>query len=226
MKIDRIQFFRIDAPTKTFQEVDGFGAGDGAQFFQATLGENLPAKTKVKWLWYIHNPRNSSLDAQIFEYAAEVPETKILNSRMELMTGWPIGPYKGELYIDDKIATTFTYDVAGEALKVIETTLHSDNEGALGAVLDAFPPTQHVQHFRVRLNGIVPANATLTWVFNALETEGGNDIEIFRLETPPDGLVDIITTSLSLQTDFPKGKYRADFAVNGKLLTQIAYVVA
>jgi hypothetical protein len=103
--------------------------------------------------------------------------------------------------------------------------MQDNGSGAAGDEVKAFKPTDHVQYFDVQLTQFLNVGSTVNWVFTAVDTSAGKDIKITEVNTKV-VVANHLNANLSLDKDFPTGKYKADISVDGKPLGTIEYTVA
>jgi len=122
-------------------------------------------------------------------------------------------------------ASTSTSDNSGASAKIDSYKLMQDNgSGAAGDEVKSFKASNHTQYFAVQLTQFLKVGSAVKWVFTAVDTTAGKDIKI--TEANVNVIVgNQLTANLSLQKDFPVGKYKADISVDGMPLGSIDYTV-
>ena len=117
-------------------------------------------------------------------------------------------------------------DNSGGTIKIDSTKLMQDNgSGAAGDEVTSFKPTNHVQYFDASLSGMLNVGSKVNWVFTAVDTTAGKDVKITEVNnTVLTG--NHLVGNLSMEKDFPVGKYKIDISVDGKPIGTIEYTVA
>jgi len=106
---------------------------------------------------------------------------------------------------------------------ITETHLFRDNgSGEAGDEVSTFSPSDRNQHFEAKLNNLVSGH--VKWVFTAVDTTEGQNIEITTVETDVTRANDLIA-SLSLPNDWPTGSYKAEIYLDDSLLGTLNYSV-
>ena len=115
---------------------------------------------------------------------------------------------------------------SGGTATIASSTLMQDNgSGAAGNEVKSFKPSDHVQYFKVQLNGNVNVGSKVNWIFTAVDTTAGKDIKIADLNVTADVVANILSGKITLDKDFPVGKYKADISADGTPLGTIEYTV-
>ena len=110
---------------------------------------------------------------------------------------------------------------------IVVTDYHlyrDDGNGEPGEEVDYFVPSDRTMHFEVNTEGL-PNGLTTKWVFTAVETTEGNDIEVASVETEETEDADQLTANLSLPNDWPTGTFKAEVYVGDELIYTIEYEV-
>ena len=102
--------------------------------------------------------------------------------------------------------------------------LKDDGNGQAGDEVQSFTVADQKQYFDVQLTDFLKTGSVVKWVFTAVDTSGGKNITITEVNTKV-FVANRLTANLSLGTDFPVGKYKADITVDGKPLGTIEYLV-
>ncbi len=108
---------------------------------------------------------------------------------------------------------------------ITKVTLKRDNgSGEPGDAVDKFLPSDRIQFFEAELSSMLGPGTKVHWVFTAVDTTAGKDIKVAEAD------VDVLagnklSANVSLENDWPTGKYRADIFINGKLIKSVDYTV-
>jgi hypothetical protein len=107
--------------------------------------------------------------------------------------------------------------------RITATHLYQDDgSGNAGAEVTAFAPSDRTMHFMVETNNLVTGH--IKWVFTAVDTSDGQDIEITTVEGDLSE-VNNLTADLTLPNDWPTGSYKVDIYLNDAMLGTINYTV-
>ncbi|MGQ9548716.1 MAG: hypothetical protein ACUVWS_08805 [Roseiflexus sp.] len=79
-------------------------------FFAIIDLRNAPATTRLKAVWTAVNIGGNPINEVINETSAEMG-SGILNFRLSLQEPWPSGEYKVDIYLNDKLEKTLTFEV-------------------------------------------------------------------------------------------------------------------
>ena len=114
---------------------------------------------------------------------------------------------------------------AGGVVKIESYKLMKDNgSGEAGDEVKSFKAADHKQYFEVQLSDFLKMGSVVNWVFTAVDTSAGKNIKITEVNTKV--LVgNVLSANLSMEQDFPVGKYKADITVDAKPLGVIEYTV-
>ncbi len=186
-------------------------------FFLVVNVANAPDDTITKAVWYAVNAEGvePNMVLKEFEYTGGGEITfDLSNTNL-----WPVGTYKVELFLDDKLAQTLDFNVAGSAAS-------SAGSGGV-SVLDAFTarfvgetPEKTIvfgadeEFFAVmELSGVQP-DTVVKAVWVAVNAEGVDANSIIT-ETEIRG-ESRITFNLSYPEPWPVGAYKVEFYLNGE----------
>lgn len=104
------------------------------------------------------------------------------------------------------------------------TLMRDNGSGEPGDVVQNFTPSDHNMHFEVKTTGLLSPGSKVKWVFTAVDTTEGKNIQITTFEL--DVLIaNDLTATLTLDRDWPVGSYKADVSVNGTPLTTVNFTV-
>lgn len=116
-------------------------------------------------------------------------------------------------------------DSSSQMVKIDSYKLMQDNSsGAAGDEVKSFKAADHKQYFDVQLSDFLKTGSVVKWVFTAVDTSAGKDITITEVNTKV-VVGNHLTANLSLDKDFPTGKYKADISIDGKPLGSLDYTV-
>ena len=102
--------------------------------------------------------------------------------------------------------------------------MRDDGSGEPGDVVQSFTPADRKMHFEVKTTGLLSPGSKVKWVFTAVDTTEGKNLQITTVET--DVLVaNDLTATLTLDRDWPVGTYKADVTINGEPLTIVNFTV-
>lgn len=110
-------------------------------------------------------------------------------------------------------------------VKMDSTKLLQDNgSGEAGDEVASFKASDHKQYFVVQLSDFLKTGSEVKWVFTAVDTTAGKNVNITEVNTTV-VVGNVLNANLSLDKDFPVGSYKADITVDGKPLGSIEYSV-
>jgi hypothetical protein len=116
-------------------------------------------------------------------------------------------------------------DGSSAMVKIDSTKLLQDNgSGAAGDEVTSFKASDHKQYFAVQLSDFLKPGSEVKWVFTAVDTTAGKNVNITEVNTKV-VIGNVLNANLSLDKDFPVGSYKADITVDGKPLGSIEYSV-
>lgn len=102
--------------------------------------------------------------------------------------------------------------------------MRDDGNGEPGDVVQSFTPADRKMHFEVKTTGLLSPGSKVKWVFAAVDTTEGKNLQITTVET--DVLVaNNLTATLTLDRDWPTGSYKAEVYLDDQLLTTVDYTV-
>lgn len=104
------------------------------------------------------------------------------------------------------------------------TLMRDNGSGDPGDVVQNFTPTDHKMHFEIKTSGLLSPGSKVKWVFTAVDTIEGKNLQITTVETDV-LLANILNATLTLDRDWPAGKYKADVSVSGVPLTTVNFTV-
>ena len=117
ISITAVRLLGDDGKGAARAEVKEFKSNQRKQFFEAdTKGANVKP-TQVKWvITALGSPNNT----KITEISDErIIEDTILTGNLELQRDFPAGQYQVEIFLNDKLAKRFTYEVKTEAAALV-----------------------------------------------------------------------------------------------------------
>jgi hypothetical protein len=104
------------------------------------------------------------------------------------------------------------------------TLMRDNGSGDPGDVVQNFTPADHNMHFEVKTTGLLSPGSKVKWVFTAVDTTEGKNLQITTFDL--DVLIaNDLTATLTLDRDWPVGSYKADVSVNGAPLTTVNFTV-
>ena len=106
-------------------------------------------------------------------------------------------------------------DSSGAAAIESYKLMGDNGSGAAGDEVTTFKPANHVQYFDVQLTQFLKVGSTVNWLFTAVDTSAGKDLKITEVNTKV-VVANHLNANLSLEKDFPTGKYTAAISVDGK----------
>lgn len=114
---------------------------------------------------------------------------------------------------------------SGSDINVTEVHLYRDDGfGEAGEEVEDFRPGDHKMHFELVADNL-PSGETTKWVFTAVDTEAGKNIEVASDETGEILAADQLTAYVELPNDWPIGTYKAEVYVGDELIYTIDYEV-
>lgn len=114
---------------------------------------------------------------------------------------------------------------AGYATSIESVTLMQDNGGEPGSAVATFAPSDRVQHFSIKLDGLQVGSHDFLIEFWADETVSGKNQKVTEVKTSA-LLANTVTANLSLPNDWPMGWYRVDVKMDGASIGSHRYVVS
>jgi hypothetical protein len=109
-------------------------------------------------------------------------------------------------------------------IHVDEVHMAKDDNGELGEQTTTFSPEDHAVQCVAKLNDS-QAGTQIEFTWWMVDTEGGKNEKIKDLDYTTKALENIVHGRLTVQKDWPKGKYRCDVAINGKSDKSVEYSV-
>ncbi|NLI79878.1 MAG: hypothetical protein GX442_25960 [Candidatus Riflebacteria bacterium] len=111
MKITEHTLFRDDGKGREGEVVTAFRPTDRNKHFRVRANGLFPAGTQVKWVYTAvetDQGRNQAITEVVFDLDSDYD---VLNSNLELPTDWPVGTYKVEILVGEKLWYTIDYEV-------------------------------------------------------------------------------------------------------------------
>jgi hypothetical protein len=178
---------------------------------------NAPDDTQVKAVWYVVEAEGQEPNFLIDEKEMTQGDG-IISFYLEGGQLWPVGKYKVELYLNDKLDRTLEFQVKGAPAEQPSGAVISDAQMARdedGNELTTVFTPEDVFYCLVELSN-APADTTVRTVWTAVEVEG----------IDPDSYIDeaeitessgTLIFNLSRNDLWPVGRYKADIYLNGQL---------
>jgi uncharacterized protein involved in high-affinity Fe2+ transport len=91
-----------------------------------------------------------------------------------------------------------------------------DGNGKPGDEVDSLEPTDHKVHFQVELSGNVAVGDKIKFTYTAVEIDQGKNLKVLDVDVTADKSDHIVSSNVSVQKDWPVGKYKVDLSINGK----------
>lgn len=195
-------------------------------FFLVVNVANAPDDTITKAVWYAVNAEGvePNMVLKEFEYTGGGEITfDLSNTNL-----WPVGTYKVELFLDDKLTQTLDFNVAGSAassagsggVSVVDayTTRFVGNDSEKTSV---FAPDE--DFFAVVELSDAKPDTVVKAVWVAVNAEGTDPNTIFN-ETENSG-VSLMTFTVSYPDGWPAGEYKVEFHLNGEYQGYLDFTV-
>ena len=99
-----------------------------------------------------------------------------------------------------------------------------DGSGGEGEKVESFKLTDNPQHFKAHMSEF-EGGTRLKFVFTAVNAGGEKNLKILEKEMETSSLENEMTCKLKMANPFPKGDYKAEVYVNGKLSKTVNYKV-
>ena len=206
--------------TTTFKQDEVF-------YLLVTLA-NAPDDTVTKAVWYAVNAEGLAKDTKIDEAEFESGDQEITFD-LSNTTAWPVGDYKVELYLNDKLDRTLEFKVEGSP------TAASTSGSATGyqAYMVSKAGGQDIQttvfgtdepFYLVLDLTSAPANTTSKASWYAVSAEGVDpNLLIDEVEAQES---DVITFNLSNDGPWPVGTYKVEVYINNALDQTLQFTVS
>jgi len=199
-------------------------AQDAVFYAQVELS-NAPDDTKVKAVWTAVDAEgvdaNSELDSAEYESGDAVITFHLENNNL-----WPAGQYKVDIYLNDEVAKTLTFEVeqtqAIEAQGPYISDAWMSSDGAGSDRTTTFTPDA-IFYAQAELAG-APDDTQLKATWTAVSAEGvdpGYVIDEAEY-TSGDG---VIYFELSNTNPWPVGQYQVDIYLNSQLTETLTFEV-
>lgn len=227
--IKQVRLLRDDAG-EPGARVEMFAPGQHVQHFEIEIdGLKLGAHDFV--IGFHADETTAGSNQKILDVETSTLVANRLSAQISLPRDWPSGWYRLEVRMDGQPIGTHRYIVSvpwAEQRIVAWRLLGADAAGRPAAEVPQFAPGQHTQHFEIETNGYLKRGAVLRYVYRALDTEAGRDVEVARYDftVPNDPQVfNILTSQVSLERDWPRGRYRLSLHEGERLLGEHDYEV-
>jgi hypothetical protein len=218
-----------DGTGQAGEETKGFLITNRVQHFDAPVFGQLAPGTKVKWVFTcVDTMAGKDYEAAVHKL---VVGEGVLVQRLrahvdpEPPHGWPVGLYRVEVFLEDKLVQRREYTVeppAGEYVVAGLSLFRDNGQGERGERVQSFEPGDRMLHFEVGLGGRIPAGARARWTWIAVDTTEGGYREMASMEGELEGfgasLLNTLTSKIRWPVDWPKGTYAVRLALNGKTI--------
>ena len=116
------------------------------------------------------------------------------------------------------------FPITAFAVGIESVTLLTDDKGEAGAAVEAFVPSDLVQHFDIKLDATEAGNHNFLVEFWAVSTTAGDNLKVTEFKT--NSLVtNTLNAKVSLPRDWPAGHYRLDVKMDGTMIGTHKYDV-
>jgi hypothetical protein len=211
------------------EETKLFLTTNRVQHFELAVSGYVGPGTKMKWVF-------TTMDTMAGKgYALGVTDLVVregmlaqrLRAHVEPDTpyGWPVGRYRAEVFIEDKLVQSRNYTVEPPPNQFIAAGhwLFRDNgHGERGERVQHFAPDDGLMHFEVGVGGRIPEGTRARWTFIAVDTTDGGYREVTSFEGPLEGfgasLLNTLTAKIRFPFDWAKGTYAFRLALNDKTI--------
>jgi plastocyanin len=229
-----IALMRDDGSGEPGDVVQSFTPADRKMHFEVKTTGLLSPGSKVKWVFTAVDT-SSGQNIEITTVDTDVLVANNLTATLTLDKDWPTGSYKADVFINGNLFTTVEYNVEGEVVSApaqaglpgVEgiVLMRDDGSGEPGDVVQSFASTDRKIHFEVRLTDFVEAGTRVKWVFTAVDTTDGKNLEFQTIDSDITTSGNSLFANLELPNDWPTGSYKADVYVDDQLLTTVDYTV-
>ena len=178
---------------------------------------NAPDDTKVKAVWYVVEAEGQTPNFLIDEKEMTQGDG-LVNFSLESDQLWPVGKYKVELYLNDKLDRTLEFQVKGAPAEqpsgagISDAQLARDENG--NDLTTIFKP-EDVFYCIVELSD-APDDTSVKSAWTAVAVEG-SEPNTFIDEAEITSGSGTLTFDLSNNDLWPVGKYKVDIYLNGQL---------
>jgi hypothetical protein len=232
-----IALMRDDGNGEPGDVVQSFTPADRKMHFEVKTTGLLSPGSKVKWVFAAVDTTEGK-NLQITTVETDVLVANNLTATLTLDRDWPVGTYKADVTINGEPLTIVNFTVVGETVAPeqlpaqgghieVESVklMRDDGSGEPGDVVQSFASTDRKIHFEVRLTDFVEAGTRVKWVFTAVDTTDGKNLEFQTIDSDITTSGNSLFANLELPNDWPTGSYKADVYVDDQLLTTVDYTV-
>ncbi|HDN78973.1 MAG TPA: hypothetical protein ENG33_00740, partial [Chloroflexi bacterium] len=199
-------------PTNSFAPLETFYCS--VQVKNARKGVAIAAK------WYYG-------DQLIYQTSTPLQRgTQYVGFELTSSEPWPIGDYKVEIYLGDKLARTAKFVVSPpegaipSVVKKVVLTRGVDAEGNPTAPAIVFSP-QDTIYCTVKADGGLYSRVQVKWYYQGQPVEAEQDTFVFQENSPDANLVFFLKPSPQL----PEGDYTVEIYLDGKLTKALDFSV-
>lgn len=230
LEIEGSKLFRDNGSGEPGDEVQGFKPTDHVQHFLVKMKSLKFGSVNGKWVFTGVNTAAGD-NIKIAETTMNGLISNQFTGKLSLEKEWPIGIYKADLFVSDKLLTTIHYIVSlpVEEMKTRAIKLYRDDgKRGPGEEVKAFTNEDKTLHFEISADGLFPIGTKVKWVYYAVETTAGSNtmikevsIELDEKSAPGDTL----TSYFTLNDGWPVGTYKVEMHINDKLFETIPFKV-
>jgi hypothetical protein len=195
-------------------------------FYLLVTVANAPDDTVTKAVWYVVDAEGADPNSELYQAKYEGGGKITFDLSNDNL--WPVGTYKVELYLNDKLDRTLEFSVEGSATA-------AGNSGAI-SVVDAY--TARFENDTPEKTAVFSQNEEFSLVVELSEAQSdtvvkavwvavnieGNDPNTIINETESTG-ESLITFSLSHPDPWPLGEYTVEVHLDGVYQGQVDFSV-
>lgn len=214
--VRKVQMYR-DRHGDPGEAVGEFRPQDRRQHFHVELGE-MQVGNRSFQVRYIAQETTDGNEIEVARADFDGLLASEITTHVELPQDWPLGRYRLEVLMEDRVIGTHPYIVTPTWAEQIVGywSLHADRDGEAGDEVERFRASQRTLHFQAQTSGYIRRGARLS--FQLLGPDGA-EVNTYAFAIEPDSPVfNILTYQVSLPENWPSGRYRVQLLSGRRLL--------